>query len=455
MLIRLTTVVVDRHHPEDQEISDADPAKFEGVYFGEVRYGMNKNRSLTIANTGRVPATFSFIDRPVGPGQHAGIAPSWLTLRMGELSTKSSPDLGKQTLEPGDAINVEIHLRIFDVGLARAFNEGIKQLEDILVLRVENGRDHFIPLRGVWLESSLGHSIDKLIRIPEGGIRKLQRQKPDSSRARTGSAGSLSSTDQPVKWSAPRELFRLTEGIEDLTVRSVAEWGMVSGDSGEKAPWEKVAGWPFAEESWSSTEQDERRERLAAILDAIDSDSPFDQTLSPTSTPLERLETMAAFLVIFLKNMPDGVVTTQLWEQIDEGMIKNDRERKRPSPEEQRTWIQEILSQSPAHSISFVLVTAMLDRITNEVASSNNDNAQDKPLPSEAPVSLHPGALVRRLTFNKEAVVTRRQTVIHTFASIFAANMIRAPVPARERDKAALEDRKVRVIELFLKKDES
>lgn len=446
---------MDRHHPEDQETSDDDPAKFEGVSFGQVRYGMNKNRSLTIANTGRASATFSFIDRPVGPGQHSGIAPVWLNLKMGDLSTKYTSDLGKQTLEPGEAINVEMHLRILDVSLARAFNEGIIQFEDILVLRIENGRDHFIPLHGVWLESSLGHSIDKLIRIPEGGIRKLQRQKPGSSRTRAGSAGSRPSIDQPVKWSAPRELFRLTEGIEDLTVRSVAEWGMVSGDQGEKAPWERVVGWPFAEESWGSIDKIERHERLAAILDALDSDVPFDHTLPPDLTHIERLESMAAFLLLFLKNMPDGVITERLWKQIDDGMIKNDKERKHPTPGEQRTWIQELLSQSPAHSISFVLLTAMLDRITNEVASTNKDSLQDKPPPPpEAPVSLHPGALVRRLTFNREAVVTHRQTVIHTFATVFATSMIRSSTPAREKDRAALEDRKVRVIELFLRKDD-
>lgn len=191
------------------------------------------------------------------------------------------------------------------------------------------------------------------------------------------------------------------------------------------------------------------------MADALDSDVPFDHTVPPKLTHIEQLESMAAFLLLFLKNMPDGVITEPLWKQVDDGMIKNDKERTHPSHEEQRTWIQETLSHSPAHSISFVLLTAMLDRVTNEVASTSKDNSQDKPPPPpEAPVSLHPGALVRRLTFNREAVVTRRQTVIRTFASTFAPTMIRSPIPAREKDKAALEDRKLRVVELFLTKDE-
>jgi hypothetical protein len=38
--------------------------------------------------------------------------------------------------------------------------------------------------------------------------------------------------------SAPRELFRLTEAISELTERAVAEWSMTNGESEEhKAPW--------------------------------------------------------------------------------------------------------------------------------------------------------------------------------------------------------------------------
>ena len=437
--------MVDRHHADDREESDEDPANFEGVTFGAVRYAMHKHRNLTIANTGRVSATVTFIDRPVGPGQTPGIAPSWLTLRY-EDGSKISADNAKRTLEPGDTFTVVLELRILDVSLARAFNEGFKKIDDILVLRVENGRDHFVPLRGTWLESSLGHSINKLIRIPEGGIRKLQRQKPESSRSSNSSASS-----DPVKWSAPRELFRLTEAVEDLTVRSIAEWGMIAGDEGQ-APWEKVAGWPFEEESWITTEPTERSDRLAAVCDALDNDSAFDQTLPETLSHLERLESMASFLLLFLDGMSDGVIPEPMWAQIESGMLKSEKERKTLSGEEQRTWIQENMSHSPSHSISFILICPMLDRIISEVASAHmlQDSSHPKPEPASY---MRPAALIRRRTMSKDPGAAYRQMLVRAVAAIFAPVMIRAPVPSKEKDRAGLEERKIRMIELFLSKE--
>ena len=79
----------------------------------------------------------------------------------------------------------------------RDLNEGDAMIDEILVLRVENGRDHFLPIRAHWQPSALARSIDKLIKIPEGGIRKLQNQIPARGE---------------VKWSVPREIFRLTLG---------------------------------------------------------------------------------------------------------------------------------------------------------------------------------------------------------------------------------------------------
>ena len=439
--------MVDKHRPEDREQSDADPATFEGVSFGEVRYAMHKQRNFTVANTGRVPATVGFIDRPVGPGQVAGIAPTWLTLKS-EDGVKITANNAKRTLQPGDTFSVEIELRILDVHQARAFNEGIEQMEDILVLRVENGRDHFVPLRGIWLESSLGHSISKLIRIPEGGIRKLQRQRPDSSKSNESSTGS-----DPVKWSAPRELFRLTEAVEDLTIKSVAEWSMVSGDEGQ-SPWEKVAGWPFAEESWISTDSNERSNRLADVCDALDHDSAFDQALPATLSHLQRLESLASFLLLFLEGMPDGVVPEDLWAQIESAMIKNEKE-KRPGPteEEQRTWTQEVLSQSPSHSISFILLCAMLDRIVSEVASAHNALQSEKQNQPEIASYIRAGAILRRKTLSKDPAVAYRQVLVRAMAATFAPLIIRAPVPGKDKEKAVLEDRKMRIIELFLSKD--
>ncbi|THY04191.1 DNase I-like protein [Aureobasidium pullulans] len=447
------TVVVDRPHSNEEGISDDDPLKFEGVWFGEVRYAMHKHRSLTVANTGQVPATVYFIDRPVGPGQHPGTSPSWVSMKIDDGTGKLSSDLSKRTLEPGQAFNVELELRILDVSLARQFNEGIKSMEDILVLRVENGRDHFIPLRGTWLESSLGHSISKLIRIPEGGIRKLQRQRPDSSKS-TASAGSAIDDETPVKWSAPRELFRLTEVIEELTIRVTAEWGMLHDPSTQPPPWERFAGWPFMPQFWTCKDDKERHDRLADIVEALDTDVSFDSVFPSDISHIEKLESLAEFFTMFLSAMDQGIVTKDIWTQLDAGLIKQEKSKLAQSAEEQRTWAQEILSSAPSHSISFILITSMLDRIISETitAITHNHPALLAKSPPPATFLVTIPQNLRKKNWAKDGKEAWRQGVGRALASTLYGAMIRGGEEEGQKDKekAAGRERKIRFLELFL-----
>ena len=452
-------VVADRPHSNEEGISDDDPLKFEGVWFGQVRYAMHQRRRLPIANTSQVPATVYFITRPVGPGQHPGICPTWVSLQIDDGTGKLSSDTGKRTLEPGQAFNVELELRILDVGLARAFNEGIKSLEDILVLRVENGRDHFIPLRGTWLESSLGHSISKLIRIPEGGIRKLQRQRPESGKQKSGSVSSGSVLDDdeaiPVRWSAPRELFRLTEVIEELSVRVTAEWGMLN-DSATPPPWERSAGWPFAHASWTFRDELQRTDVLADIAEALDTDSSFESALSPTLTHIDKLECLAEYLLLFLKAMHDGIVTPKLWNTLDENLRKQEKLKssQQATNEDLRTWAQEILSSSPSHSISFILVTSMLDRICSEIINTiqhSHPEVLSKPPSADFLAGIPVG--LRRKNLPKEGREAWRLGVIRGVAGVLASTMVRSDEGGenvKEKDRQVVEERKVRFLELFM-----
>lgn len=177
-------VVVERATgATSSEEKDKTDSSFEGVDFGDVKFAKSKRRNITIANTGRVPATFGFADRPVDKDQPAGPFPPWLSVtfdREPDKLDKPQPDDIDQhfTLAPADVLNVELKLKIESVTAVRDLNEGETILDEVLVMRVENGRDHFLPVRAQWLPSVLARSIDKLIKIPEGGIRKLQNQIP-------------------------------------------------------------------------------------------------------------------------------------------------------------------------------------------------------------------------------------------------------------------------------------
>jgi hypothetical protein len=421
------TVVIDKQtHTSPAENNDQLPGGHsdEGVSFGEVRWGQSKHRSLTVANTSRVPATFSFIERPVDSNKDAGITPKWLALKINDtLAPSASPRSDPFTLEPGDAAVVDLDLRITSLADVRNFNESHdSEIEDILVLRVEHGRDHFIPVRGTWLPSSLARTIDTLVRIPEGGIRKLQGQKPDDGSgkskvkkaadtvsaaqafgadlSRVGSAGSVGKSESerpyqlpPVRFSAPRELFRLTEAIEELMIRVVAEWEMMneapipsvptspsssasvtpsarqSSESIQSvhsigrfsilpapAPWDLHPGWPFDEACWKDidltttspsrgVEEGEGETNgqepeitdwnslLSLACDALDTDlCPLSAALPASLPRATQLYCFSNLLLLFLQSMPDGIIPAALWNAKISPFMLREASKSKPPP---------------------------------------------------------------------------------------------------------------------------
>ena len=435
----VVTVVIDHHHDHDDNMpQDVDCASFEGVNFGHVKYNHPKTRNITVANTGRVPATVGFVDRAVNQGQPTGIAPSWLSIHFDRHVDNRSGDkeaLQQYTLEPGDAANVELTVHIKDATAVRAFNEGRHKVEDVLVLRIHNGRDYFLPLRGIWLQSSFGRSVDRLLRIPEGGIRKLQHQRPDGN--------NHGHDDDSVKWSAPREIFRLTEAIEELVERTVAEWGMRG--EGVQPPWDDL-GWPFANCDGEASRHGGLND---LIREALDTDQGFQAVYPQESNSLQRLDAVAGTLVEFLSSLDDGVITADLWTQLEKGMIERGKLKVFLSGEDERMQILEILSTSPAHSVLFNLITFMLSNVAGEL--------QPLGLPSDAPsVTQDQSKGPSEYPARSEALTNdqrraRRIEIDGAYASIFAKAMIRAPAIGKDKDRKASEVRRKDLIETFLR----
>ncbi|KAK5166331.1 uncharacterized protein LTR77_008592 [Saxophila tyrrhenica] len=451
------TVCVDQHNDTQAEQCENTSKTFEGVWFGEVRWGQSKHRSLTIANTSRVPASFTFIERPVGAGQAPGIAPKWLNLRQNDSSlSSSSTSSPPTTVEPGETASVELDIRIWDSSLVQSLNEGMKALDDILVLRVEGGRDHFIPVRGKWLDTSLGRSIDKLIRIPEGGIRKLQNQRPDSSKRGGGGSGSGAASpvmgDEPVRFSAPRELFRLTETVEELVARVVAEWDMTSSDADSaEAPWSHHPGWPFEESGWSERGTETWDDALSDACDALDSDQPLEASLPPELPKMQRLYVLASLLLTMLENMPDGIVTSTLWTRIDHLLSENEKTKRKLTLEEQRTAIEEILSSSPSHSISFILLTSMLGRISQEIAGASK--SRDEPPVSPTRKNASP---FRRMTgsLGRLPETSHAELAAEAWGHVFGKAMVRLPGQGGKKGFGVQERRRLEMMRMFLRREE-
>lgn len=428
------TVVVDRttHSNTSKEQTD-----FDGVDFRDVRYASIGRRTITIANTGRVPATFRFADHPAEPNHAEGPFPPWLSAHFDRESNPGASDKAEPqyTIDPAEVMNVELIVKVDSFDLVRNLNEGITRLDDILVLRVENGRDHFLPVRGHWLQSAFARSIDQLIRIPEGGVGKLQGQ-------------SLSGEEE-VKWSAPRELFRLTEVLEDLTEKALADWDMTKQDE-DKAPWEHNAGWPFARSHPSSTPLDSTSASFVNVCEALDCDESFESAFSADVRYIQRLEILADVLLVFLRSLQDGIVTAGMWEQLERGMMAQEKSKQQKAVEEERMWALEVLSSAPNHNVSFILLTSMLSRIANEVAKASKPD-QDQSSRSSVDLPASPQVPVRRRTLSKMPEVARRQVINRNYAAAFAGPMFRVPPGIlKEKERRAQEERMIRVLELFL-----
>ena len=413
------TIVVD---PNPEHNSNPD----ESVNFGDVRYDVPKTRSLTIANTGRVPATFGFVDRHIG-----GIAPPWLEIRFDRQSDNHNPNLDalhEYTLEPGDATNVELTILITNIEQVRDLNEGRSKVEEVLVLRVTNGPDHFLPVRGMWLQSSYGRSLDKLL---EDGVRKLQHQKPAGSRQ--------GDKDEPVISSAPRAVLRLTEAIEELMERATAERDMRGAEA--SPPWNNL-GWPFVRESWSSTWED-RHPQVESIRESLDLGHTIH--FHPMIETVLRVEALAETLVTLLDGLEGGVVREELWQELSKGADEKEKMQRPFDTEEMCSWVLDILSTYRTSCTTFTILVFMVARVANEIAPLRS--VLPTPSTPQSPDAL----LGRTRRFSEDPVMARRQEVERKYADTFANVMIKAPLPLKLKDRAAAVARRRQVIEVFLR----
>ncbi|KAL4938360.1 hypothetical protein BDV06DRAFT_201096 [Aspergillus oleicola] len=470
------TVVVDSHTREPSK-SDTDPNAMD---FGDVCLDVPVHQSLTIANTSGVSATFS-VQKPER-GSDAD-ASSWLEFRVEKPHHDDSDDQkdaappDECTLLPGELAVVDITVWVRDIKLVRLLNSGQLKLEEILVLRVKDGRDHFISAHGKWLPTAFGRSLEELTLMPEDGARSLAARPTENKENQPG-----------VPISAPRELFKLTEAISDLAERAVAEWGMVKGDSesNDTAPWQKEphgSAWPFEPETWTLKDKEERSPLLASAREALDTNQAFSQVFAPEVSSLYRLEILGEVLVAFLRSLKDGIISASIWQILDQQIQAREKAKKPPlSWEDSQAWVLESLAGSPAHSVSFTFVTFMLARIANEIAptpprgskeppsqentklstNQSKDDQSSTPSPISRASFISTGSFRRKPTFSTPPtpqdttvnnMTQRRLAVEGALAAFFSSVLISSdvPIPSKDKEKRALEERKRSIIEPFIK----
>lgn len=400
------------------------------VDLGEVQFLQPKTCSLTIANTGGVAATFAFVERP-GSDDEDGVSASseggWLSTTFlnsdGDEDVDLKDGLGKTvTLEPGETAFAHLTAHVTSVPLVRALNDGSSSLEDVLILRVEDGRDHFIPVRGLWQPSCFGRSVDELIRVPDGGIRSFVREG--------GIEGSIS-YDAEQKFSAPQELFNITTAMEDLAGRCVADEAML-GDM----PLPKAPGWPLDPTTWIAPIHTQG-ELSMALVTALDTAKPLLSAL-PLETPSpHKLEALSSILLLFLSSLTDGIIPYHLWLKLSTSFPNI------TAIPDSKLRILDVFSAAPAHNIAFVFLTTALSRIATELTPAN----------PTAPIQ-------RRLSFRRgnaaanaeEDAVRRRRAKESRFSEVVGSAVCRSG--AGNKDKATKEREKT-IVEVCILPDDS
>ena len=433
----------------------------QNVNFGEIRFNQYVRRDLTIANTGKVPSTISFAQRQekLSSGTPR-ICKPWLRVNcivpsnvavQEDASTSKPRDTDEIILDPGEALNVVLEIVVDAVPLLKALNDVEEELHDVLVLHVAGGRDHFLTISGTWMPSCFGRTVDELVRAPEGGVRALPSKQPEpiptspmfSPKSLKTKAQSSSPVlaDHPVRWAAPKELYKLTEEIEDLTERAVADWEMKSKVFKEQSPWHKELAWPFHS---STDEHHERDHDLAlSIREALDTGSSLKTAFPTDASVVSRLEALADTLLDFLGSLRDGIVTEQLWWDMEVENSKRTKAKLEVGSRAERDFVLDNLAKSPNHNICFVFITSMLEKVAGELADSG-----ERPEVIAAPAT---GGSQRSKTLASVSEKPRsvRRSIDRRFAEIFADVIFRWGA-GKERKGAA--ERRIKIIEVFLRK---
>ena len=394
---------------------DVDGGSEGSIDFGEIRYAVPESRTITVANTSQVRTAFGFRD-----------GHSWLDVQFDqsdgdELDLHFPPEY---TMDPGETVRVRVTVHVKAIQDVRQLNAGLMQLEDVLVLSVKNGRDHFVPVHARWLKTSFGMSLDELSVISDGAVRLAE--------------GAAQHSERPTRNSAPQQLFRLAEALEARLERAVADANMKQESS--NPPWSK-SGWPFAQDSWT-TSAVTRNDVGTMVRDAMDCGSAF--TFPDDLSEYQRVEILAETMVRFIDAIDGGVITPALWTELSHAMAEHDK-TKQASIEEKRSSVLEGLTASPASSVTFTYIVFTLARIANEIAPLRSLSSSPPPTPRTA------DALLRRARgLSNDPVSAKRKEVDRIYASIFAQAMFKANPPVRDKERRADSERRRNVVQVFL-----
>ncbi|KAM7421252.1 hypothetical protein PAMA_015416 [Pampus argenteus] len=120
-------------------------------HFKDVKFMQHQAETLSLFNDGQVPCQFEFIQKPNEPTY----CKPWLT---------ANPPKG--FIAQGGSVDIELEVFV-NRSTAPELNSGKQQIEDILVLHLERGKDYFVSVTGNYMPSCYGTSIYSLCQLRE------------------------------------------------------------------------------------------------------------------------------------------------------------------------------------------------------------------------------------------------------------------------------------------------
>ena len=154
--------------------------------FGNVLFEERVVRRLVVRNVGKTNARFRFVPKL----EERTFCKTWMNI---------SPKFGMLT--PGETETVDIAVLV-DYRTARHMVSKRETIDDILVLRLDNGRDFFVSVSGQFAPTCFGMQLDDLTMRPDP-IRPVV----------TDSNGSDETANDRQRLQIPKELWRLCDEI--------------------------------------------------------------------------------------------------------------------------------------------------------------------------------------------------------------------------------------------------
>ncbi|XP_055345487.1 inositol polyphosphate 5-phosphatase OCRL-like [Paramacrobiotus metropolitanus] len=138
--------IIDREENLLLPAATVQPFDFQ---LGDVTFLQLVKRSVTIHNTGQVPLVFAFTPPPARQSSRK-VCKDWINI---------APRTGK--ISPGETTDVELEIEV-NRKTVQQLTTGADQIDDILVLKLQGGRDFFICVQGRYVPSCFGTSLQQL-----------------------------------------------------------------------------------------------------------------------------------------------------------------------------------------------------------------------------------------------------------------------------------------------------